>query len=382
MVEQVRAKLRELNGEYIRIWADFCSIESPTLCKEGVDAAGDFIAQMARQRGWRVEYCRQPVSGDAVCITMNPDATGAPLAVSGHIDTVHPVGSFGSPAVRIEGETIYGPGVMDCKGGVVAAVMAMDALAQCGFSARPVMLLLQTDEEVGSRLSGKETIRWICEKAKDAAAFLNLEPHTAGGACLKRKGIVTHRFVITGKEAHSAACATDGANAIADAAHRILALEKLKDAEGITCNCGVISGGTAVNTVPGSCTFDANFRFASQAQFDWISAHVRELAAQEFIAGCTCTVEQLSMRVAMELEQRNLELLEKANAVFAKHGLPQLVWVGRGGGSDAADVTCYGIPCLDSLGVRGDGLHSVRESGELASLLDAAERVAVLACGL
>ena len=32
-----------------------------------------------------------------------------------------------NPAVKIEGDKIYGPGVTDCKGGVVAAVLAMDA---------------------------------------------------------------------------------------------------------------------------------------------------------------------------------------------------------------------------------------------------------------
>ena len=86
-------------------------------------------------------------SGDVVCITMNPDADEKPITLSGHIDTVHAVGSFGSPAVKTDDKNIYGPGVMDCKGGVVAAFYAMDALARCEFRNRPVQLLLQTDEE-------------------------------------------------------------------------------------------------------------------------------------------------------------------------------------------------------------------------------------------
>lgn len=382
MYEQVSRRIAEKTEEYCRVWEAFCTIESPTACKEGVDAAGAYIAQLAQRQGWQVEYCRQQTAGDAICITMNAGSPGAPLAISGHIDTVHPVGSFGTPAVHRDENNIYGPGVLDCKGGIVAGLLAMDALAACGFDSRPICLLLQTDEEVGSRLSGKETIRWICEKAKDATAFINLEPHVHGWTCLVRKGIVSHRFTVTGQEAHSAMCATEGANAIADAAHRILALEAFKDADGITCNCGVIHGGTAVNTVPGSCVFDANFRFVTEEQFDYINAWVKELAAREYIPGCRCEVRQLSMRVAMELETRNLELLKKANAAFAKYGLPPLAWCSRTGGSDAADVTAFGVPCLDSVGVCGTGAHSVHESAELDSLVQAALRIAALACEL
>ena len=51
---------------------------------------------------------------------------------------------------------MYGPGVMDCKGGIVAAIMAMEALEKCGFTERPVQLLLQSDEENGSATSNKK----------------------------------------------------------------------------------------------------------------------------------------------------------------------------------------------------------------------------------
>ena len=382
MIRQIFAKIEELEQQYQQVWEAFCAIESPTLFKEGVDAAGEYIAQLAREKGWLVEYCCQDVAGDAVCITMNPDAAAAPLAISGHVDTVHPVGLFGTPAVRRESDTIHGPGVMDCKGGIVAGLLAMDALAQCGFAVRPVLLLLQSDEEVGSRLSDKSTIRWICEKAKDAAAFLNLEPYTPGFACLQRKGIVSYRFTIKGVEAHASMCATEGASAIADAAHRILELEKLKDADGITCNCGVISGGTVVNTVPGACTFDVNFRFVSPDQFDWIATFMEKLAQTEYIPGCVCMAQRLSMRVAMQLEQRNLDLLETCNRIFVENGLPQLEWRSQNGGSDAADATTFGIPCIDSLGVAGSNIHSVHESASLSSLGEAARRIAAVACGL
>ena len=383
-MQSLFAQIDALNAHYTQVWEDVCNLESPTGYKQGVDAVGRYFADMAREKGWTVEVFEQPVAGDVVCITLNPDAKGALLCLSGHIDTVHPVGSFGSPAVRRDEEKIYGPGVTDCKGGVVAGFFAMDALSRCGFDARPVRLLLQTDEEVGSAISQKQTIGYICERAKDAIAFLNLEGHSypSSQVCIQRKGIATFTFAVTGVEAHSSNCATSGANAIAEAAHKIIELEKLKDKDGLTCNCGVISGGTVVNTVPGYCEFKANVRFATQEQLEWVKEHMQKVADTVFVKGCTTEVTLSGYRVAMERVERNLVLVEKINRIFAANGLSELAPAKRKGGSDAADVTAAGIPCVDSIGAGGGGIYSPDEYAYLASLAESAKRIAAIAVGL
>lgn len=375
-------KIDELNGTYRDVWEQACTIESPTGYKAGVDAVGSFFAKMAEERGWEVEYSRQEVSGDVVCITMNPHVDAAPLCVSGHIDTVHPVGSFGTPAVRRDAEKIYGPGVTDCKGGVVAGFYAMDALWQCGYDKRPVRLLIQTDEEVSSMQSGKSTINYICEKAKDAVAFLNLETSGVGKTCLTRKGVIAFRFCVTGRAGHSSRCVTEGANAVVDAAYKMIELDKLKDDDGITCNCAIVSGGTVANSIPRECTFTVEFRYANAEQYAWLCSYVEELAATEHVSGCSCTYEVISERVSMEPNEKNLALLSAANKILAENGLPELKAIGLRGGSDAADATAYGIPCLDSLGTRGAGSHTLREFAYLESLAEAARRIVAIAYGI
>jgi len=368
-----------LTPAYIDVWQDVCNIESPTDYKEGVDKVGAYFAQKALQKGWQVEYLRQEKAGDAVCITMNPDANGESIILSGHMDTVHALGSFGTPAVRRDGEKIYGPGVTDCKGGLVAALLAMDALNQCGYNARPIKLLLQTDEECGSSLSQKATINYICQKAKGSRAFFNLEGHTQGEACLQRKGIITFVFTVSGVEAHASRCTVSGANAIAEAASKILEIEKIKDNDGITCCCSVISGGTTVNTVPNRCEFKVNVRFATAEQKDWICSFMQSLADKTYIEGCKTTLTQASFRVAMELTDKNKELLNNFNDCLEKCGLPTLTASKRTGGSDAADVTAYGIPCIDSIGVRGDKIHSAKEFAYVDSLNQSAKRLVAAA---
>ena len=114
-------KIKDLSEIYLDVLEDVCNIESPTNYKEGVDKVGEYFIDMAIKHGWKVEVFEQEIAGNVVCITMNPDAENSPVSLSGHLDTVHPVGSFGTPAVKRDEHNMYGPGVMDCKGGAVAA---------------------------------------------------------------------------------------------------------------------------------------------------------------------------------------------------------------------------------------------------------------------
>lgn len=368
--------IENLQEKYIAVWEDVCNIESPTSDKSSVDNVGEYFIRLAKAQGWEVEIFEQSVAGNVVCITMNPRAGLSPVTFSGHIDTVHPKGMFGYPAVSMDDEKIYGPGVVDCKGGVVAGFLAMEALAKVGFVNRPVRMLLQSDEEVGSRLSNKATINYICEKAKDSIAFFNLEGHNNGDACLGRKGIITFEFTVVGQEAHSSACAVRGANAILDAAYKIIELEKIKDDDGLTCNCGVISGGTVKNTVPGKCVFTADVRYATQEQYDWICEYIKNLANTVHVAGCKCTVEIFGGRPAMVRAEKNIRLFERMNEIYEKNGMSTLKERNRNGGSDAAEVTQAGIPCVECMGVKGGGMHCREEFAFISSLGEAAERLA------
>ena len=367
-----------LNDRYVDVWEDVCNIESQTIDKAGVDEGGRYFIALAKEHGWRIEVVPMEKAGDAVCITMNPDAAGAPISLSGHLDTVHPKGLFGYPPVKREEDKIIGPGVVDCKGGVVAGFMAMDALERVGFSARPVQMLLQTDEEVGSRLSGRKTINYICEKAKGSVAFLNLEGANQGKLCLERKGIISFRFDIEGREAHSSNCAKQGANAIVEAAHKMIELDQIKDDAGLTCNCALIEGGTVLNTVPAHCSFSINVRFANREQLEWIRRHVQEVADKVYVPGTRTTVSTIGLRIAMEYAERNYALLDTMNKIFAENGLSTLAPHKGKGGSDAAEVTESGTPCIDSIGTMGGYIHAPNEYAWISSLAESAKRIAAV----
>ncbi len=377
--ENVFKRIDDMEQEYIKLLEEFCLIESPTDYKEGIDAAGNYIIKKAESFGWKVERQKQEVSGDCICITMNPDAAKPPVCLSGHMDTVHPVGLFGTPAVTYDGDKMFGPGIADCKGGIVAALMAMAALCKENFTDRPIKLILQSDEETSSVGSNKTTIQYMCQCARDAAAFLNCEPSVTGTAVVKRKGIAKYTFNITGLAAHAANC-YNGISAISEASHKIIELEKYKDENGITANCGIISGGTKINTVPEKCTFKVDFRFSNNEELAKVHNIAKEVADTSYIEGTTCELVLESLRDAMELTDTNLELLENVNKIFKEVNLPTLSPRQTGGGSDAAYTTQCGIPTLDSLGVECANIHTKNEHMPIASLKESAKRLAAICC--
>ncbi len=371
-----------MQEEYLQFWMDVVNCESPTDYKFGVDMCSKLFIDRAKKRGWHIDIQKQPVSGDAVCITLNPDAPGKPFCLSAHLDTVHPLGSFGTPAARIEGDKLIGPGVTDCKGGAVTALMAMEALDACGFDARPVKLILQSDEENSSRTSNKTTIYYMIEQAKGCVAFLNLEGNKSyDNACIGRKGIAKYKIEITGKACHASVC-TEGVSAIREAAMKIIELEKKQDAEGITVNCGIISGGSAENTVPEYCSFTVDTRFADEAQMQAVDALVRRVAQTAYVEGTTATATLLSSRIAMPVKDINVALVNTLNKTWEKCGLPTCAPVARFGGSDVAYISAANIPTADNLGIRGGGIHTLDEFAYIDSLTVFAKRLATAAAGI
>ena len=68
--------------------------------------------------------------------------------------------------------------------------------------------------------------------------------------------------------------------------------------------------------------------------------------------------------------------------IFAECGLPTLAARAGHGGSDAAEMTCAGVPCIDSLGVEGGFIHSADEYARVSSLAECAKRLAAIAVGI
>ena len=374
-MDRVFARIEALTPEYEELWERICSFETPSDNKEALDKQSRYLAACAKASGFRVTEYPFPRAGN--CLTADTKGSEAPkIALLAHLDTVHPVGSFGDPPVRREGDTLYGPGVIDCKGGACVALLAARALMETDDAAPPIRIILTTDEEVSARYSGPEGVAFIQDQAKGVVAAFNCETGREGTLTVGRKGIMRLLVCVQGKAAHAGNDYFSGVSAVKEAAHKVLAIEALSTPEGATFNCGVIKGGTKSNVVPATCQFEVDVRGKTLDALEKAREQVEEIAAYSYVPGSSAKMEIISRRPPMEHLHETDLLFDKVCAASKRYGLESVRPLEKGGGSDSAYLIQVGIPTVCSFGPTGTGEHTVSEQADISSLQSRAKLLA------
>ncbi len=281
------------------------------------------------------------------------------LLVLGHSDTVYPTGTLSSMPFREADGRLWGPGVLDMKGGLAFFIFAMRALRELETPVRQrVVLLLNSDEEVGSESSRPITER----EAARSSAVLVIEPATGLDGKLKtaRKGVGDYTVTVRGKAAHAGLDFTSGANAVVELARQI---EKITEFtrlnRGLTVSPGVISGGVRSNVVPDLARLEVDVRVQRLGDAAALDRKFHSLRPVD--RRCTIEISGGLSRPPMERSAGAVSMFRTARRIFAEMGwtLDESL---SGGGSDGNFTAALGVPTLDGLGAVGEGAHSPRES--------------------
>lgn len=348
----------------IREWV---MIETPSHDGVAVNRLVDVVARRMAALG--AEIARTPGCdgfGDILRARMPWGGTGPGILILSHLDTVHPAGTLaGALPWRREGDSAFGPGIYDMKGGAYLAYYALRHLVRAGRSAAlPVTILFVPEEEVGSPSS-----RAAIERAAAASKYvLVTEPARDGGKVVTaRKGVARFDIRIKGRPSHAGLRHQDGRSAIREMARQILAIEAMTDyARGITTNVGVVAGGTGVNVVPAECSAGVDLRFPDAASGDELSGRILSLRAAD--PDIEVTVTGGINRPAYVKDAGIARLFEHARQLAAEIGFDLEDVPLTGGGSDGNFTAAMGIPTLDGLGVDGKGAHSHEEQLYVSSL--------------
>jgi glutamate carboxypeptidase len=356
--------------------------ESPSDTKSAVDACGQLTIEHARILNGRVKVHKQRAHGDVLELRFGPkgkSTEGRTLLLS-HIDTVWPIDTLKTMPCRIASDSagqsrLWGPGTLDMKVGVAMAFTAIEMLTEAGLLNREIILLLNTDEEIGSPVS-----RPITEKlASECSAVYVLEPAQNlpdKNAAYKtaRKGTGNWRIEVTGIAAHAGVDFEKGANALLELSRLIPLISSWTDlARGLTVSVNVAAAGGKTNVIPASAWAEVDVRLARSSDGPRIARKFASLKLTD--KRCALSVTGGVNRPPMERTRGTVALFQKARTLAAELGFP-LEEASTGGASDGNFTSAIGIATLDGMGAVGEGAHASHESVLIEHL---APRTALLA---
>jgi glutamate carboxypeptidase len=346
--------------------------ESPSDTKTAVDACVSIAAEAGRALGGRIKRHRQRSYGDVLEMRFGPRTRNGqkPVLLLGHLDTVWPMGTLKLMPCRIADGRLRGPGTLDMKVGVAMALIALEMLAEAEMLNREIVLLLNSDEEIGSPVS-----RLITESvARECAAVFVLEPAQGLAYKTARKGTGNWRIDIHGVAAHAGVDFEKGASALRELGRVIETVSAWTELKrGLTVSVGLAGGGSKTNVIPAEAFAEVDVRIAKIGDGRRIERRFTSLKAAD--KRCGLEVTGGINRPPMERTRGTVRLFAQARALAAELVI-DLNEAATGGASDGNFTSALGIPTLDGMGAVGEGAHASHESIVLEHL---APRTALLA---
>ena len=262
--EKINQQIDQLNAiEWLRNLINITSSDPPG----DTGAIADFLVKALREKGIQADLFSSDQTHVSVVGRLQGKGGGKSILFLGHLDTV-PIGDSGQWSMSpLGGECdkgrIYGRGSSDCKGGVVAMILAAEALLKASIPLRgDVILAMAAGEETLSEMGtafllNKGVIRAdaaIVTEPTTLPAELSMNPPLQ--IFIASRGMIIFEITTEGKAVH-AKIADQGVNAIAKMSEIILALQNLKfdHIQHPLCgtpslNIGLIDGGTSHKSFP------------------------------------------------------------------------------------------------------------------------------------
>jgi glutamate carboxypeptidase len=347
--------------EGIRRWVD---IETPTEAPEQVNKLMTVVAEQHRDLPVSIERVAGVNGcGDHLVVRSSWGRDTPGILVLSHLDTVHPLGFIERLPFKVEGDSAFGPGIYDMKGGAYIAHHAFRELcATADRSPLGITHLFTSDEEIGS-----PTSRALIEaEGRKAKYVLVTEPARDGGKIVTgRKGVGRFEVFIKGVPAHAGSRPQDGRSAIRELANIIQTLEAMNDLKrDVTVNVGVVRGGTRPNVTPEDAYAEVDLRVLNVADSEEFVGKILELKSKT--EGVTVKVTGELNRPPYEKSNSGASLYEHAKTLASELGF-DLIDTHTGGGSDG-NFTAAHTATLDGLGVDGKGAHTHYEQLYISSL--------------
>ncbi|WP_296333000.1 M20/M25/M40 family metallo-hydrolase [Veillonella sp. LMAG:90] len=354
----------------------FADLEGHFEEKDNVLKARTWLQQQLEKEGFA---CRFREVADDRCGIMiaelGMDRPGKPIIFSGHCDTVHYTGSFGgeNPTVIKDGK-IFGPGVLDMKGGLIIALYVAKALNFIQYKEHPIKLIVVGEEE--SDHVGNDGNKILTAESKGALCCFNMETGQMNNSlCTQKKSQFTYYLSVDGVGGHAGNDFLKGRNAINEAVYKIQKIIELTDLSvGTTVTTAVIKGGGHTSGIADHCEVVFDVRVTNENEAKRIMDSMYEITDETFIEGTKSKLTYYRAKLLPLQETKEaIRLLDFVNTVAKDNGFDEFGKVHLGGASDAGNMAAAGIPVLDNCGIIGQYAHNKKEYGIIDSLYSRAK---------
>lgn len=318
----------------------------------------------------------QHATGPLLTFCLRPEAPKQVL-LCGHMDTVFGEDhTFQKPQWR-DDNMLVGPGVADMKGGLLIILTALQLFENSPHAMNlGWTLMINPDEELGSLSSGP----LLQEACLDKDFGLVFEPsvNPEGAFAGERKGSGKLIVVVGGRAAHAGRHFHEGRNAIVHLSKIIQAIDGLNDRKpGLTLNVGIMQGGQAVNQVPDRAIARIDIRYQDPQEKQWLDEQLNRIQLEYTHVDYTISFHPQFTRPPKPMNDAQLQLFHRLK--LAAQQLGQAVNImPTGGVCDGNLLSAAGLPNIDTLGVRGGGLHTDQEYMFFDSVLERAKLTALL----
>lgn len=375
--EYIEAHKEEMNQTLINL----VNLEGRYNEKEHVEKAMDYFCGLLEKEGFELKKTEVALDrAGIVSAILGKDRPGKPILFSGHFDTVYQKGDFGPAPCRIEDGKIYGPGVIDMKGGDVMMLYVAKALNAIGYKEHPIKMILVGDEEADH--VGNLADQVVIEESRGCYCGFNMEPgDMRNRLVVGRKTQHTFFVDVNGVGGHAGNDVLTGKNALLEAVLKIADMAKLQDlGKGSSVTPSIIHSGNQSSAIPDHCEFAVDIRFKSLEEGERLHAGIIKAIETSYIAGTTASYRlDVARFVPYDETEEIAKLHHFMNVLAEEMGLPAFGKIQRGGVSDSGNIVAAGVPTLDGLGIMGEFAHNLREYGVLESMYD---RTKLLTCAV
>ena len=368
------------------------NIDSPTENFAGVKNVGMLFGKELEGIGMTVKWIPMPATAKRAGHVMAEmkGSKGKRVLLLGHLDTVLKGEKF-----RRDGDTVYGTGIGDMKGGNVILIQALKALNAAGAlkDTRIIVMLTGDEEDSCEPLS---TCRGdMIDAAKRSDLALSFEGTVRNTATVGRRGASTWTLEVEARTGHSSGIFREitGDGAIFEAARILNEFRtQLGGEKYLTFNPSLIVGGTTAetkypdgsasgktNVIPAKVTVHGDLRFISEEQKESARSKMREIVAKS-LPGASAKITFEDGIPAMTPVPGNYNLLKQLDQASRDLGFGTVEALDPGdrGAGDIAFISGI-IPGLDGIGMGGgQNSHAKGESASLENMPMLTKRAALL----